>query len=71
MNTPIPIPPASDPPGLKPGTPAIVATIGGFAATTIVIIFHMFGKDFPAGYEAALASFITAVATYAHSSGRQ
>jgi hypothetical protein len=49
---------------MTPSNSTVGSTAGAFIATTIILIFDHYGIDFPAGYEAGLAAFITTVAGY-------
>lgn len=49
------------------GTPSnstVGSTGGAFLATTIILILDHYKIDLPAGYEAGLAGFLTALAGY-------
>ena len=56
---------------INPSSSTVASTLGGSAAVIIIYSLHAIWKvDFPAGMEAAIASFITALSGYIPKTGR-
>lgn len=58
-------------PGLAPSPSTQGSMVAAFIATTVIIICHKFGLDFPAGYEASMAGVITVLGGYILPDGRK
>lgn len=57
--------------GLMPSGSTNGSLVAAALATLIVATFHMYGKDFPAGVEAAIAALLTVAGGYLPKSGRR
>lgn len=64
-NQPLPVP------GLAPADSTKGAIVAAFIATTVIIVCHKFGIDFPAGYEASMAAAFTVLGSYILPNGRK